>query len=232
MNTRPLPFVIAALLAGAIACAAETKVDATPRNKREAEAEWSADGLQKTKVKGLDLVYARPGASLEGYKQVLLPPISVTFRKEHHNPPGSPYRMSAADAERIRGRLAALVREELRKELGKGGYQLVDAAGDDVLEMQMSIIDLHAAAPDLATPGRVDVFAFSAGEMTLVAELRDSVSGETIMRIYDRAQAMETSQLQRITVVQNVQEAGILAGHWARAIRRELDLARGVPAKR
>ena len=230
MSVRPFPLLSGLLLAGAVACAAYAQD--LPKNKREAEAEWSADGLQKTKVKGLDLVYARPGASLEGYKQVLLPPISVTFRKEWHNPPGSPYKMSAADAERIKGRLAALVREELQKELGKGGYQLVEAAGDDVLELRMSIIDLHAAAPDLSTPGRVDVFAFSAGEMTLVAELRDSVSGDTIMRIYDRAQSMETGQLQRITVVQNIQEAGILAGHWARAIRRELDLARGVPTKR
>ena len=229
MNVRPFPF-LSLLLAGAVACAAYAQD--VPQNKREAEAEWSADGLHKTKVKGLDLVYARPGASLEGYKQVLLRPISVTFRKEWHNPPGDPYRMNAADAERIKGRMSALVREELRKELDKGGYSLVEAPGEDVLELQMSIIDLHAAAPDVQPVGRVDVFAFSAGEMTLVAELRDSVSGDTIMRIYDRARAMETSQLQRITVVQNVQEAGILAGHWARAIRRELDLARGVPEKR
>jgi hypothetical protein len=199
-----------------------------PRNKREAEAEWSADGLQKTKVKGLDLVYARPGASLEGYKRVLLPPVSVTFRKEWHNPPASPYRMSADDAARIKGRLSALVRDELAKELGKGGYELADAPGDDVLELDMSIIDLHAAAPDIQTAGRVEVFAFSAGEMTLVAELRDSVSGDTIMRIYDRARSMETGDVRRITVVENTQQAGILAGHWARAIRRELDLARGV----
>jgi hypothetical protein len=230
MNAHSFPLFATLLLACTVGLPASA--DDTPKNRREAEAEWSADGLQKTKVKGLDLVYARPGASLEGYKRVLLPPISVTFRKEWHNPPGSPYKMSAADAERIKGRMAALVREALQKELGKGGYELVDAAGDDVLELRMSVIDLHAAAPDVTTPGRVDVFAFSAGEMTLVAELRDSVSGDTIMRIYDRAQAMETSQLQRITVVQNVQEAGILAGHWARAIRRELDLARGVPEKR
>ena len=227
MNTRSIPVLMAALLAGTIALAADETTDA-PKNRRQAEAEWSADGLQKTKIKGLDLVYARPGASLAGYKQVRLTPVSVTFRKEWHNPAGSPYRMSANDTERIKSRLSELVHEELAKELGKGGYELVEASGDEVLELQMSIIDLHATAPDVRTAGRVEVFAFSAGEMTLVAELRDSVSSDPIMRIYDRGRAMETGDVRRITVVDNAMQAGIIAGHWARAIRRELDLARGV----
>jgi len=226
MNVRPYSLLAGLLLAGAVACTAYAQD--VPKNKREAEAEWSADGLQKTKIKGLDLVYARPGASLAGYKQVRLTPVSVTFRKEWHNPPGSSFRMSAADAERIKGRLSVLVREELVKELAKGGYELAEAAGDEVLELQMSIIDLHATAPDVKTAGRVEVFAFSAGEMTLVAELRDSVSGDPIMRIYDRGRAMETGDVRRITVVDNAMQAGIVAGHWAKAIRRELDLARGI----
>jgi hypothetical protein len=76
--------------------------------------------------------------------------------------------------------------------LNDGGYRLVDAPGDDVLDVEMSIIDLDVAAPDIQSAGRVETFAVSAGEMTLVAALRDSVSGDIVMRIFDRAQARES----------------------------------------
>jgi hypothetical protein len=231
MNERSIGAIATLALACAVGAGAKAESDA-PRTRREAAAEWSADGLQKTTVKGLDVVYVRPGASLAGYAKVLLRPVTVTFRREWlaTQPAGSPYRMQADDAQRIKGRLALLVREELLEELGKGGYQLADSAADDVLEVQMSIIDLHPTAPDVRTAGRVEVFAFSSGEMTLVAELRDSVSGDLAMRIFDRAQALETARPRRITVVENEFEARKAASAWARALRTELDLAKAVGA--
>jgi len=64
--------------------------------------------------------------------------------------------------------------------------------------------------------------------MTLVAALRDSVSGDIAMRIYDRAQARESFRPQRITSVDNISEARDAAKGWARALRTALDLARTV----
>ena len=37
------------------------------------------DGLQKTSVRNIDLVYARPGATLAAYKRVKLDPVEVAF---------------------------------------------------------------------------------------------------------------------------------------------------------
>ena len=36
----------------------------------------SYDGLQKIKVKGIDLAYSRPGASLAGYNKLIIDPVT------------------------------------------------------------------------------------------------------------------------------------------------------------
>lgn len=230
-------FAISLLLAaGVFACvpfaAAQSDKD-MPKSRREAASAWGEAGLEKIKVKGLDVVYAKPGATLAGYTKVMLAPISVAFQRnwEKQSAPGSRTPISAKDSQRIREQLSALVREEFIKELGEGGYTLTDAAGEDVLDLNMSIIELKIAAPNIQTAGRVETYAVSAGEMTLVADLRDSATGDTVMRIFDRGEAHETLRTQRITSVENVAEARHLANGWAKSMRRELDLARGVGAK-
>jgi hypothetical protein len=227
---------IALLLAVAFACApfaAAQPGDDVPKAKREAASVWSEEGLEKVNVKGLDVVYARPGASLAGYDKVLLRPISVSFRRnwEKQSLPGTRLPIRAEDSQRIKDRLSVLVHEELVKELGEGGYRLVNGAGDDVLDVDMSIVDLYVAAPDIKTAGRVNTYAVSAGEMTLVAALRDSVSGDIVMRVFDHTIARDSFEPRRITSVENVAEARAAASAWARALRKELDLARGIGAR-
>jgi hypothetical protein len=228
-------FSIALMLASVFASttfAAAPADTQTPRTKREAANAWTEAGLEKVNVKGLDLVYAQPGSSLAGYSKVLLHPISVAFQRnwERQTTPGSRTPIRAKDSQRIKDRLSTLVREELAKELGQGGYQIVEAAADDVLEVDMSIVDLKITAPDIPA-ANVRTFAVSAGEMTLVAELRDSASGDLIMRVFDRAQARESFSPQRITNVENAAEARAAASGWAKALRKELDLAKSVGGK-
>jgi hypothetical protein len=227
-------FAIAWLLAVGVGCTALAQAPANevPKNRRAAATVWSEEGLGKIAVKGLDVVYAKPGATLAGYTEVMLRPISVAFRRdwEKQSAPGSRTPIKASDSQRIKDGLSALVREEVVKQLNDGGYKLVDAPGNDVLDVEMSIIDLDVAAPDIKSAGRVETFAVSAGEMTLVAGLRDSVSGDIVMRIFDRAQARESFRPQRITSVDNLAEARDAARGWAKALRKELDLARTVGA--
>ena len=225
---------IAMLLAAGAVCSAFAQAPATdtPKSRSAAASLWSEEGLSKVAVKGLDVVYAKPGASLTGYGKVRLAPISVAFRRdwEKQSSPGSRTPIKAKDSQRIKDNLSALVREEVVGQLTDGGYKLVDMPADDVLDVEMSIIDLDVAAPDIPSAGRVETFAVSAGEMTLVAALRDSVTGDVVMRIFDRAQAREHFRPQRITSVDNVAEAREAAKGWAKALRKELDLARTVGA--
>ncbi len=48
-----------------------------------------------------------------------------------------------------------------------------------------AIINLDVVAPDTMSPGRNTTFAASAGQMTLYAELCDSVSNQLIGRVVD-----------------------------------------------
>ena len=233
MKKKVATFLLSSLLAGS-AIAAEAVDTSIPKSKRSAAEVWSADGLQQVSAKGLDVVYSRPGTSLATYNKVLLRPISVSFRRgwEKTPLPGTHIRIPAADIQRIKDRLAMLVSEELVKELAKGGYTLSPTSGDDVLEVTMSITDLYISAPDVPSASRTSVYAVSAGEMTLVAELKDSSSGETAMRIYDHAEAHESSRPVRITSVDNATEARAVASAWAVALRNQLDVAKGINVKK
>jgi len=217
-------------IVGVCTAFAQAPASQTPKSRRAAATAWSEEGLAKIAVKGLDVVYAKPGATLAGYKQMLLRPISVAFQRdwEKQSAPGSRIPIGAKDSQRIKDGLAALVREEVVRQLSESGYTLVDAPGEDVLDVELSIIDLNVAAPDIQSAGRMETFAVSAGEMTLVAALRDSVTGDVAMRIFDRAQARESFRPQRITSVDNNSEARDAAIGWAKALRTALDLARTV----
>lgn len=229
MKIKLLALVLSAASTAALSAAAFADAE-KPASRSEAASAWSAGGLQKVSVKGLDVVYARPGASLAGYTKFMLGPISVDFRRdwEKQAAPGSRTRISAKDAQRVRDRLAKLVHEETVKELTAGGYPLVDEPGDDVLQVDLAVVDLWVNAPDIATAGNVKTYAVSAGEMTLVADLRDSATGDVVARAFDRALARENFRPMRITSVDNAAEAGAAASGWAKALRRELDAAKKI----
>jgi len=199
-----------------------------PTSQRQADAEWTGEGLERVEVRGLDRVFIRPGASLAAYSRVQLEPISVAFRRDwgRSTAPGSRLRIREEDLQRIRQGLSELVHEQVRAELADGGYPLTEEPGEDVLAVRLSIVNLHINAPDLNTPNRVRSYTTSVGEMTLVAELRDSVSGELLARILDRSVGRDFVHMRVVTRVDNVSEARTIARAWARALRNALDNAR------
>jgi hypothetical protein len=231
MKHFPL-FVLAAAIALVAASATAQTTPAAAPAASQAAAAVDQDGLQRTEVRGLDLAFILPGATLEGFNKVQLAPVQVAFRRnwERQNRTGSRQRVSARDMERIRDRLSTLVESEVREELARGGYALVEDAGDDVLAVRMDIVNLDITAPDLASAGRVRVYTTSVGEMTLVAELRDSSSGELLMRVFDRRVGRTSPQPRFTTRADNVMEARNAARAWARALREGLDAARTVTA--
>ena len=106
------------------------------------------------------------------------------------------------------------------------------------LEVAAGAIALAIALPlivvtlNLAVP-RSETWALSAGSMTLVGELRDSVSGETLVRFYDHDTAREYSGPRRIEFGYNEIEARKIARQWAQALRAGMQAARAaapVPA--
>ena len=151
--------------------------------KQDIAAALSVDGLQPITVKGIDMAFARPDASLAAYTKVMLEPIGVSFHKSWKpTVPGSRSRLSTEQQEKIRNGVAKIVYDTFVEELQENGYDLVKSPGPDMLEVQAAIINLYVTAPDVMTAGRVRTYTVSAGEMTLVAALADSETGEVIAR--------------------------------------------------
>lgn len=215
--------ICASLLVPALASAA---------SKAEAEEAMSADGLEKTRVKGIDLVYARPGTSLAAYAKVRLSPVDVAFHKDFDpTKPGSRMKYAPDELESIRAGVGKIVQDEFTKELGKGSYATSEAAGPDVLDVRPSIVNLYVNAPDTKEPGRSRTYTMNAGEMTLVMELADSTSGAVLARVHDRREARESGRMTWTSSVTNQAEAANAARSWARILRARLDAARGIDGK-
>jgi hypothetical protein len=187
----------------------------------------------KTKVPGLQSVYARPDADLSRYDKVMLDPVEVAFSKSWE-PPGQPgiRKITAAEKESIQRGLEKVLREELARELARTGrYQLVDQPGESVLRIKAEIRDLYINAPDLQRAEITRTYTKSAGEMTLVAELRDAPSGALLARVIDRERDPESAWFELTTRVDNVAAARRAASEWARILVKQLDAAHGVGKK-
>jgi hypothetical protein len=205
-----------------------TSAFATP--KGDSENVMSYDGLKKISVRGVDLAYARPGATLAGYTRVMLDPIDVAFHKDW-NPTRAQSRikLSADERENIRTGVAKIVYDEFVRELqNKSGYQVVSEAGPDVLRVKAHIVNLFVNAPDTKTAAPTRTFTVSAGEMTIFAELFDSETGEVLARVADRRTARRAGTLTLSNSVVNAEEARSIASAWARILRDALDKAHGI----
>ncbi|HEY4370108.1 MAG TPA: DUF3313 family protein [Steroidobacteraceae bacterium] len=187
------------------------------------------EGLQRTDNKTVDAVFRRPEARMSTYSKLLLRPITVEFAKnwEPESSGSVLYRMNEPDREKIRSELAQVFAEVFRKELEKGGYPLVTEPQQDVLEIQAAIVNLYITAPDVSmeTSARTRVYTSDAGQMTLIMQLHDSVTGQLLARAYDhRDTGPDTWQW--TNSVTNTAEARRIIATWATALRKALDASR------
>jgi hypothetical protein len=222
MNRIALCFLSAALAASAQAASTDSAL--APTTKREAAAAWSAEGLRPLAIQGLDLSYIRPGARLSGYRQVRIAPVEVQFQRQwqRYMVSNTGTRIRARDVSAIRRDLALVVREQVARELSRGGLEVVDHAGPGVLDIDLQVADLYLNVPDLPTANITRSYTRSFGELTLVATLRDGGDGGLLMRSLDRTVGSDLGRFQRTTRVENTMDVGMAAANWARALRRQL----------
>ncbi len=185
------------------------------------------EGLELVKDYGLATVYADPSADLSIYKRVWLQDVTVTFKKnwQREQNRSYPFKVQTRDMERIQKDIAKLFREVFTKELLDGGYELAEAAGDDVLNVKPAIVDLDVIAPDIQRSTNSYSYSESAGEMTLELELYDSVTGDKIAMATDRKRDYRKGYLERRTRVNNRGDARRMMSPWAKALRTALDEA-------
>lgn len=187
-------------------------------------SEW--DGLVRRPVSRMDAVFVRPDADIPAYTSVMLDPVEVSFARDWDPNRGrrnTASRLNANDVAAIQSGLADLVRETFRAQLAAGGYKLVDEPGPDTLRVTAAIVNLYVTVPDTMSAGRTRTYTANSGQMTLVAELRDSVSGELLARAVDTQRGRTTGTMSFTNNVTNTADARRAIGVWATALRQGLD---------
>ena len=190
-------------------------------------SDWG--GLQLTPSKKVTALYVRPGATLRTYKRVRLEALQVAFAKEWK--PNDNARLgqkvTARDLDTIRSNLAGAFSAAFAEELGRGGYTVVTEADDDVLTVVPFIVDLYINAPKSGGSGSPTyTFVAEQGRMTLVAELRDSATGQVLARAVDKAVASRAGAFEMANTVTRGGAADDAIRRWARDLRAALDEAR------
>lgn len=214
--------VVSLVLATALLGGCATTPTSTPQ-----AAEW--DGLVRQAHPRLNAVFVRPGIQeeLTAFRSVILDPVDVRFASEFENGRRSNINsrgLDAGDLAAIQRGVADEFRTVFREELQSGGYEVVDNPGSETLRVSAAIVDLFISAPEAAQPaGRGRTYTASSGRMTLVLELRDSVTGEILVRAVDTQSARGNPNWSVTNRATNTADARRALRTWARALRTGLD---------
>ena len=199
--------------------------------KKEAPPEVTEDGLHLVKDSNLALVYAVPGADLNGYKRIWLVEPHIAFKKNWQRDQNRSrgIKVTNQDMERIRDRLASEFTSVFAEVLQENdGYELAEERADDVLIIRPAIINLDVNAPDTMRTGRSRTYASSAGEMSLYLEAYDSQTNALIAKALDRKYDRDSGFATWQTSVSNAQAAKRILRDWAQSMRDGLDEANAV----
>ena len=223
MKVRKVLLIISSILVAALTV--------TPAWAKKDLPAVNDEGMELIKDTKYTTIYADPGTDLGVYNQIWLQDASVAFKKnwqrdQNRSTRSASHRVNDSDMDRIKMDVSTLFREVFTAELIDGGYQLVEQAGDDVLMVKPGIVDLDVIAPDLRTASRTSTYSESAGEMTLMLELYDSVTNDKIATAKDRKRDYQRGYVEWRTSVSNRATAKRMMSSWARAFREQLDDAR------
>ena len=191
----------------------------------------SPDGLALVPESRFGQVYAKPGVDITGYDKFMLEDCDVAFRKNWLRDQNQLRRMAsdrvtADDMNEIRAALASMCTEQFGAMLATApAYTVVGEgeAGHDTLLLEPQIIDLDISAPDTRDLGRARTYTTESGEMTLLLNVKDAVTGETLYRVVDRRRANATMQMQWTNRVTNMADAKRILTNWSQRLREGLD---------
>jgi hypothetical protein len=134
--------------------------------------------------------------------------------------------LSAAQLKKIRIDLANLAKDTFTKVLRDGGYQVVTEAGDGVIEITPSIVNLYINAPDTKTAGRSKTYTMDAGSMTLALQVSDSVTGTLLAVAFDHKRDSDSGMLRWTSSASNRAAASLILTGWAEQLKSDLDAVR------
>jgi hypothetical protein len=202
----------------------------TPLAAKDKLPETTKDGLKLQHETKHGAVYLKPGATLAAYDKVKILGVYVAFKKNWQRDYNSEAidlgnRVSDKDMENIKNKVAAEFPVVFSKVLEKGGYNVVDTTGKDVLLLRPAIINLVVTAPDIMSAGMTETFVSSSGSMTLYMELYDSQTSDKFAEVMDAEEVGDNGFAHQAGRVSNKMEYDRTLEAWANILVKRLDEA-------
>ena len=201
----------------------------TPSIDTGSGAELTFDGLAPISNARFTNAWIDPDVDLAGYDKIMAGGAEFEFRAVKKSSGSSSMRRGGETefwiSDKNKQKLIDTVSEVFVEELQKSEhFEIVDEAGPDVLIIVGVLHDIVSRVPpDMI--GRGEIYLSSVGEATLIIELRDSLSGETIYRAIDRRAAERAggSTVVRSSSVTTWSEVRRMARRWATRLTQGLD---------
>ncbi len=200
-------------------CVGEPSIDTSP------DADLSFDGLSPISNSVFRRAWIDPDVDLSQYNKILLGETDFQFRTVKETQANAASRHGVVQefyiSEQNRTKLIETVSGSFRKELeASQSFTLTDQPAPDTLILVGGLADIVSRVPPQRT-GKL--YLQSLGEATLVFELRDSLSGETLYRATDREKIELRRGMIRADPVTTWKEVDSWARRWAVRLREGLD---------
>ena len=196
----------------------------------------SADALDAGLVKvkqpvGMDEVWLRPGFDPSRFSKIMVSDVAIEYRAvktkvTRLGASSGPYEIEQNDRDKLQAVVSAAFADEV-KQITR--YQPSEIAGPETIKLEVRLQDVVSSVPPQSS-GRIDVYLAEVGRATLVMDLKDSSTGEILMRGIDRraAETFGTSELKRSSSGENWSIVKRLARTWAKGLRKEIDEMKNV----
>ena len=136
---------------------------------------------------------------------------------------GGPFEVT----EEQKARFREIVEEVSLEELGKSQkFALVNEPGPDGLLVRVALLDIVSFVPP-EPMGRADIYLDNIGEVTLVLELRDSITGAILVRSIDRDAIGDDDMMNRSSRTSITADVRQLIRRWMSSLRERLDTFSG-----
>jgi len=177
----------------------------------------SPDGLVKITPRRMELAWLRPGADFRPYTKVIVNQTSVAFMpnwlRDYNINADLNSKISVAQANQIMAAAQTNFDEIFRDAFRKAGYEVVTAAGPDVLRVNSGILDLDVNAP-AGSSGFGTTWIITAGQAVLIVEVRDSTTNALLGRVADRRETQDVGR-QMASDATNLNDFRLLFNVWA-----------------
>ena len=199
---------------------------APPTIQEGPNAEVSYDGLHAIDNAVFAMAWADPDIDFSRYSKIIPGGATLEFRAVRRNAGTQRARSSQSEfyiEQGGRDALAELTTEVFSEELSKSTrFTVADAPGQDVIVIRGALHDIVSNVPP-QTAGRSEIFLSSVGEITLILEVIDSMSGEVIFRALERLALDRQGQAMRSSSVNSRSEVRRVLRRWATTLREGLD---------